>query len=53
MEEVCLKEDLLVTIEKLLEHFDNGGSFGDDPDVVLSIFTKLDTEPRLVIHLGK
>ena len=37
-----------MTIEELLEHFDNGGSFGDDPEIVLSMRGFIQENRRLL-----
>ena len=41
-----------MTIEKLLEYFDNGGSFGDDPEVVLSMRQFIQENRRLLYEMN-
>ena len=41
-----------MTIEELLDHFDNGGSFGDDPEVVLSMRRSIKENRRLLYELN-
>ena len=41
-----------MTIEKLLEHFDNGGSFGDDPEIVLSMRRFIQENRRLLYEMN-
>lgn len=41
-----------MTIEELLEHFDKGGSFGDDPDVVISMRQYIQENRRLLYEMN-
>ena len=41
-----------MTIEELLDHFDNGGSFGDDPEVVVSMRRYIKENRRLLYELN-
>lgn len=42
----------MVTIEKLLEHFDSGGSFGDDPEVLFSMRQFIQENRRLLYEMN-
>ena len=41
-----------MTIEELLEHFDNGGSFGDDPEIVFSMRGFIQENRRLLYEMN-
>ena len=41
-----------MTIEELLEYFDNGGSFGDNPDVVLTMRQFIQENRRLLFEMN-
>ena len=41
-----------MTLEELLEHFDNGGSFGDDPEIVLSMRKYIQENRRLLYEMN-
>ena len=41
-----------MTIEELLEYFDNGGSFGDNPDVVLTMRKFIQENRRLLFEMN-
>lgn len=42
----------IMELKELLQHFDNGGSFGDDPDIVLSMRRFIQENRRLLFEIN-
>ena len=42
----------MMKIDELLAYFDNGGSFGDDPEIVLSMRAYIQETRRLLFEMN-